>query len=410
MYDLEHACVPGRNGGLRAAWLVLGGLLAVGALIAVLALSGGGSGGSAVVNASVVAADGGEAMLFEVPGAPAGSKIRFGGLEKELTAGRVTFPLAEDSLRVGDNAVLVDVLKPGGDIESARIKLAVDYRIRVDTSPLQAGESKVDVVVSALPGSQVKLDGEEVALDAEGRAVKSYPLDVVRESKLGTIEHVVRYRITPPSGEAAVDELRTKIAVTLMQIDRPGLESITDKETIDIAGAVTKGTKVTIDGVEVEVKEGRFLKPYPLPGPKVYEPKVMAAAPGKVPLSMTLRIERVEDLAKAAAGFDADASLTYAKISQNPAIYKGQKVAFDGRVYNVRVEGGVSVLQMLVRKCPKGRSCSLWVTYPAATDVSSESWVRVLGTLDGVQQFRSEQDEVVTVPKLKATFLLPARL
>jgi len=361
------------------------------------------------VHASVVTIDTGEAMLFEVPGAPQGSKIRFGGQEKALTSARATFPLAADSLRVGDNAVLVDVIFPDGSTENARITLAVEYRVRVDISALQAGKASLDVVVTALPGTQVQLDGESLKLDAEGRGVKTYPIDTVEGSKNGNVEHVVRYRLQPPSGEVTVDELRTKIPVTMMQIDRPGLALVTDTQVLEVAGAVSKDTVVKIDDAEVAVQSGRFLHKLPLKEPGEYTPRVVAHAKGRAPVGVTLHVTRVADLRAAAEGFAADKSLTYARIVQNPSIYKGQKVAIEGRVYNVNVEGGRSVLQMLVRDCPSGNRCSLWVTYGAATDFMVDSWVRVLGTVEGQQQFRSESNEVVSVPKVEATYLLPAK-
>ena len=80
-----------------------------------------------------------------------------------------------------------------------------------------------------------------------------------------------------------------------------------------------------------------------------------------------------------------------------------------GRVYNVSVEAGRSALQMLVRECPKAQRCPMWVSYPAATDFTVDSWVRVLGVLQGEQQFRSETDEVKVVPKVEAAFLLPSK-
>ena len=100
----------------------------------------------------------------------------------------------------------------------------------------------------------------------------------------------------------------------------------------------------------------------------VFEPMLMATAEGKAPNIATVRVERVEELAVAAAGFEADASLSYAKIAQNPTIYTGQKAAFEGRVYNVAVEGGQSVLQVLARECPDGTRCPLWITYPASAE------------------------------------------
>jgi len=361
------------------------------------------------VQARVVAAESGdEAMQFEVAGAVAGAKIRFGGQERVLEAGRVTFPLAKDSLRVGDNVVLVDLLEPGGDVTSERITLAVDFRIRSDTSPLATDPPAIDVVVSAIPGSTVTLDGEALKLDAAGKGVKRYPVDVATQSNAGVIDHAVKYRVQPPTREATVGELVTKIPLSTLQIDRPGISVVTDKAEVEIAGAVAPGGKLTVDGTPVAVNAGRFLYRMALPNPQEYTPRVVASEPGKAPYGVSLQIRRVLDLAQEAQSFVVDPALTYARISQNTSIYKGQKAAFEGRVYNVTVQAGRSVIQMLARDCPEGGRCSLWVTYPAATDATVNSWIRVLGTLDGEQQFRSESNEVKTVPKVEATFILPA--
>ena len=45
---------------------------------------------------------------------------------------------------------------------------------------------------------------------------------------------------------------------------------------------------------------------------------------------------------------------------------------------------------MLVRDCPRGERCPLWVTYPAATELTVDTNVRVLGTVAGEQRYRIE--------------------
>ncbi len=361
------------------------------------------------VSAKIVSIDIGEALLFEVPSAPAGSKIRFGGQEKPLAAGRATFALAADSLRVGDNVVLADVVYPGGEVESTRITLAVSYRLWVDTAPLRADKSAVDVVMTALPGTHITLDGQEVKLDAEGRATREFPIDITAEAKAGVIDHVVHYRVQPPVGETVVDELHTQIPIAMMQLDRPGRDVVTDRESIEVAGAVGKDTVVAIDGTSIGVKDGRFLYRYPLPKAGTYKPRVVASAVGKVPMGIALQIRRVGSLEEAAEEFAPDRELTYAKLAPNPSIYRGQKISLEGRVYHTDPRGAESVIQMFARPCPSTQRCSVWVVDPAATEVAVDSWIRVLGTVDGEQQFRSEKNDVVTVPKLQARFVLPAK-
>lgn len=358
------------------------------------------------VRAGVVMMESGEGLRFEAPAAPAGSKIRFGGQEKSLEAGRATFLLAADSVRAGENVVMFDLLSPDGTTHSDTITLSVDFRIRVDTAPLQTAEPAIDVLVNALPGAAVTLDGKPLTLDAQGRGVRRYPIDPARANANGIVEHVVRYRVQPASGEATVDELRTKIPIASMQIDRPGLEAVTDKTSIEIAGAVSSYAQVSVDSQPVAVQAGRFLHRLSLPQVGAYRPKVIAQEKGKAPRAITLNIRRVADLKKEAVNFKADPSLTYARIAQNPAIYSGQKIALEGRVFNVNVQNGQSVLQVLVRECPSGTRCSVWVTYPFATDAVVDSWVRILGSIEGQQQFRSENNRVVTVPKITATYVL----
>jgi hypothetical protein len=347
-------------------------------------------------------------MLFEVPGAPPGSKLRFGGQEKELQAGRAHFPLGTDSLRVGRNVVRVEVIEPDGSVNPQEILLELQHRVILDTAPLSAGKASVDVVVVAVPGSKVMLDGEPLGLDAQGRGVRSDPIDVGDGNAAGSIEHHVKYRVEPPEGEPIVDELHTRIPIASLEIDRPGRSAVTDATEIDIAGEVGRNTAVTIDGRSVEVKDGRFVHRQRLGSLGTHRPVIVATARGKAPNRVELEIERVSDLAEAAKGFRADPAITYAKLAQNPAIYRGRDAAFEGRVYNVAVEDGQSVLQMLARDCPSGMRCPLWVTYPSATDFTIDSWVKVLGRVEGEQQFRSEKDEIRSVPKVAATFLLPA--
>ncbi len=361
------------------------------------------------VTAKIVTIDTGEALLFEVPTAPAGSKVRFGGQEKPLQAGRATFALAADSLRVGDNVVLADVVSPDGTSEPARITLAVFYRIWVDTAALRSDKSSLDVIVTALPGTRITLDGEDVKLDAEGRATRSYPIDVMTDAKAGMIDHVVHYRVQPPSGETVVDALHTQVPVAGLQVDRPGRQVVTAHESIDIAGEVGKDSQVTVDGVVVPVKDGRFRYRYPLPAPNTYKPRVVASAAGKAPMGVTLEIRRVESLASAEAEFGADRDITYAKLAPNPAIYRGQKIALEGRVYATDARGGEGVIQMFARPCPSSQRCSVWISDPTETEVKVDDWIRVLGIVEGEQQFRSEKNDVVTVPKIKASFILPAK-
>jgi hypothetical protein len=394
----------------RGLWLVLGavaaGVVALGAVAAFLLTRG------PEVSVRVVAAPlstgasglvGGEALEVEVPGSEPGTKVRFAGEERPLSAGRAQFPLRADALSLGDNALAVAVVDPGGSVDTATLHLLVDYRVRADLAALAAQPPGVDVVVDARPGAKVSLDGAPLALDTRGRGTKRY---LVPPQASSAFALRARYRIEPPGGAPVEGEVNVTLPVTSAQIDRPGPDVVTDQLLLEIAGAVEPTAEVVVAGSPVPVTDGRFLYRANLPEPGEYKLAVVARAPGKAPRVIDIRVRKVSDMTMAAATFKHDPALTYARIAQNPLIYRGQSVAFDGRVYNVEVQGGKSVLQMLALDCPGAARCPLWVEYPQATEATVDSWVRVLGSVAGEQQFRSKQGQVQTVPSVQAQYVL----
>lgn len=350
----------------------------------------------------VVQSDVGEALEVSVPDAAPGAKVRFLGVEQDLRGGVAQFPLAADALALGDNELAIGLVR-GGEVESAQVRLHVAYRARVDATALSREPPALDVVIEALPGSKVTLDGKPLPLDARGRGVRSYPIGAQSGSKLA---FEARYRIEPQEGAPTEGTLKASLPVTSVQIDRPGPNVTSDQASIEVAGEVETGAEITIDGQRVKVNGNRFLHRVKLPTTGQYTVRVLARSAGKAPRSLELSVTRVADLELAAAGFEADPALTYARIAQNPVIYRDQKVSFDGRVYNVEVKAGTSHLQLLVRDCPGSQRCPLWVELPQATDVTNDTWVRVLGTVAGEQQFRSERGQVHTVPSVRAQFVL----
>ncbi len=372
--DDEAPKLPGAS--TRGLWLgVLGGVvvLTIGILVT-LRLMGGPE-----LSVRVVRVASGDVLEVEVPGSRKGDKVRFAGLEQGITAGRLQFPLAADLLSPGDNELAVDVVSPDGHAERVNVALRVEYLLRTDLTPLMGSPPSVDVVVDALPGARVKLDGRVVALDAAGHGARRY---VVPPQAGATYDLSVSYRIEGPA-TPVLGQVSVNLPVTVLQIDKPGSDVVTDQALLEIAGGVEPGATVHIDGVAVPVHGDRFLRSAELTKPGKYTFDVIARAPGKAPRQVALRVHRVEDMALAAASFEADKTLNNARIGANPVIYRGQKVAFDGRIYNVEVQTGRSLLQVLVRGCPGAQRCPLWVEYAQPTDATVDTWVRVLGTVSG---------------------------
>jgi hypothetical protein len=389
-----------QSSAMRIVWLLVGAL-------SVLAVGGGVlawlSSRAPSLRVRVVTEVGTEQLEVEAPGATAGAKLRFLGVEQPLKAGVARFPLKADALTIGDNRLAIDLLRADGKVESSHVELKVAYRVRLETGKLAASNPEVEVVVDAVPGSKVLLDNTTLTLNEHGHGVRPYP---VAGQAGGELAFTARYHVEPPGERAEDGKVELTLPVASMQIDRPGPEVITDQVELEIAGAVEPGAAVDIDGVTVDVNDGRFLYRLKLPEPGSRRLTVIARAKGKAPRVAEINVQRVADLTLAAASFTPDPSLTYARIAQKPVIYRGQKAAFDGRVYNVEVDGGKSVLQMLVLDCPGQNRCPLWVEYPQATEATIDSWVRVLGVIAGEQQFRSKQGQVQTVPSMHAQYVL----
>jgi len=395
--DDEPLAPPVSNG--KGLWIALAAILlivAVGAFVA-LRMTRGPELSVRVVRMGAV-----ETLEVQVPGSAPGAKVRFAGTEQPLTAGRAQFALAADSLEIGDNELAIDVVSAAGDVEGAIVALRVEYRVRSDLAALALDPPGIDIVVDAAAGSKVTLDGAPLALDAGGHAVKRY---VVPPQTGANFVFAARYRIEGV-GSPAQGEINLTLPVTTMQLDKPGPDVVTDKPSIEIAGGVEPSATVHIGTTAVKVNGGRFLYLAELPSAGDHNFDVIARAPGKAPRQVPIQVKRVDDMGLAAASFEADKSLTYARIAPNAVIYRGQKVAFDGRVYNVEVQGGKSLLQLLVLDCPGTQRCPLWVEYSQATDATVDTWVRVLGTVSGEQQFKSKQGQIQNVPSVSAQYVL----
>ena len=362
------------------------------------------------VSVSVVTTATGDALRVEVPNASAEDRVRFGESERPVEVqsegiGFVTFPLQSDDLHVGGNSLEL-VLTRDGQSESVVTELQVAYRVRADLTGLVEAEPSIAIVVHAESGSEVLVEGSPVALDDEGRGQVRVAVAPADTHDPFTKEFSYRVRASG-ADDVAEGVVEVSLSRATLELDRPGAELITEERQLDIAGAAHPDAVVTVDGETVELVSGRFSTRIPLATVGTYNPAVIAREPSKAPRVVTPQIRRVEDLAKEAEAYEVDRTLNYARLLQNPSTFLGRRVSMEGRVYNVSVERGQSVLQLLVRDCPPTERCPLWVTYPAATAATVNDWVRVIGVIGGEQRFRSENGDVLTVPRLDARFVLP---
>lgn len=395
--------IPGLRKKSKVPW--------VGILIGLGLLVGIGAGGAwwmfgrgIELRAAIANSPEGEVLQVDVPGMAEGTKVRFQGREAVLEAGRATFVLAANDLQLGDNTLTVDVVSPDGSVEQGSVVLSVTYRVRADLNSLQSEPPTLRILVDAKPGSTVTIDERNVELDGTGHGFVDLPIDPQAEANV--YERSISYHVVV-DGEAATGTVETQVPFATLQVDRPGAVTVTDEARVELAGAAHPEATVTLEGTALQTTEGRFVSHLDLAEVGEKEFTLVARRPGRAPRARVLRVQRVEDLEAHAANFPVDESLTYARITQNPESYAGQSAAFVGRVYNVDVHQGKTVLQIVVRDCPRGQRCPMWVTFEGASSAENNSWVRVVGHIAGEQQFRSPNGQVLTVPRIDAMFVLP---
>lgn len=358
------------------------------------------------LRAEVATVEGEQALVVDLRSTAPGTKVRFQGREVPLASGRAVFPLAPDSLHLGENEVALDVVTPDGAVDSHHVVISLAYRVRADLGGLDDDPPVLRVVVDAKPGSSVSLDGEALALDATGRGTKSIPVEAATEGQ--SISHSTRYRIVPPGGVPVEGSIETRMPLAMLHLDRPGTSLVTDRAEVEIAGTVGPRATITVGDRTIATLEGRFFARWPLTAMGDQDVTLRVREPDKAPRREVIHLRRVPDLAAEAARYPVERDLDYARLAQNPGTYRGRHVAFEGFAYHVEVADGRSVLQILVRDCPGGQRCPLWVTYPAATDAVRSSWVRVVGEVAGEQQFRAANGgQILTVPRVDAAFVLP---
>ncbi|MFO0687003.1 MAG: hypothetical protein U0234_33370, partial [Sandaracinus sp.] len=407
--DVSLAGLPSprrRTRGWLVALLVLGVLLVGGVTVA--ALYHRLTQQRVDVTASVTSGASGEVLAVEVQRAPEGTHARFGTIDQVVTGTHVDLPLAADALHVGDNDVAIDIVLPDGAVETHHVTLTVEYRVRADLSTLGATPAAITVLVDAMPGSTVTLDATPLALDAQGHGSRAYPVATLTPDASGTITLTAHYTIAPPTGVPATSTLTARVGATPLHLDRPGDPAQTDQTAVIVAGTTQPGASVTVEGAAATVSsDGHFTFDAPLPAVGAREIHVTASMPQRAPATRVLHVERVPDLGRAAAAYPVDRTLSYERVAAAPASFTGQHVAMEGRIYNVDLQDGHGVLQMLARECPSGQRCPVWVTHPAVTEVAVEGWVRVVGVVGGEQQFRSQSGELRTVPRIDAVYVIP---
>lgn len=358
-------------------------------------------------------AAGQEVLRVELPGAATGTQVRFGANTAPVTEGHAELPLASDSLQLGDNPLAIEVLVPGAAPRTVNVTLTLEYRVRADLTPLASDAPAIHILIEALPGSTVLFNDAPLALDATGHGRGVIPFAALTPAEAGFLRARSDYTITreghpPVSGDAHT----SRIPISQLLLRSPLEGAITDQPNVTVQGRVAANARVRIEGQDLMADpQGAFRLVVPLPaagadGLSVVH--VRACQPGAAPIDAAIHVQRVADIRVAANAVDVDRSITYEQLVER-AEARGRTAAFEGQVYNVDVQDGRGILQMLTRPCAREDRCPLWVVYSPSNDIPTGTTVRVVGATTGPQQFRAENGDIRSVPRIEATHVVPTR-
>ncbi|MCG8555686.1 MAG: hypothetical protein MJD61_10435 [Proteobacteria bacterium] len=347
--------------------------------------------------------NGQEQLHVTVTNAAPGTRVRLDGQERELKGGRASFEAGLDTLRVGDNALKLDVTTAAGETRTHSHTLTVPHRVLVQLAPLASEQPALEVMVQARMGTKVSVAGKPLQLDSRGQVAYRHPVEAT-ETGDQEVQVNIPYELLLPDGSSVRGKVSRTIPRVSLEIERPDSEVWTDASHVMVVGSVGSATQVRVHDKPAQVRDGRFSLNYPLPQRGDYTLVVVARSSEAAPRHKTLKVHRVRDLRASAARYAADAKLGYAMLSKDPEGHRGEKVAFEGLVYNVDSREGTS-LQIHVGTCPVKGGCPLWVSYWSAKAIAPRSWVRVAGLASGVQPVRSDTAGLQSVPSVRAAFV-----
>ncbi|NUP12443.1 MAG: hypothetical protein HOW73_40880 [Polyangiaceae bacterium] len=364
------------------------------------------------LKAQVRATDGGAEVLdVTCASCPDGTTLALrGATETEVKGGRATLSL-ETPLQVGDNSMRVTIDRPGsGRDEVVTLPVRVAYRIRPDLTMLEADRPSIQIVVEAMSGATIELDGEEVQL-RDGRAVKT--VDVSKEvtgvsSDTATqLSRRISFVVRPPDAPEEKGVVAVSVPVLPLTIEAPGRSIITEKQTFLLAGRSSPGAEIVVAGRSLgTMKDGAFSQTMNVSSVGATEIEVRAKMPGHAPRLVRVGVERVTSLESSIDSFSKRSPLDYAAVVADLNGSSNKPVALAGEVIDMRTQDGITT--MIVRVAPPAcRSTSCLVRLvQGRTDLGVDrgAKIRAYGVVAG-----SIAHEGATIPDVDVAFAIVDR-
>jgi hypothetical protein len=363
------------------------------------------------IEAQVRAADGGNEVLDLVcSSCPDGTNVSWRGNDATFKSGRATLTLPAP-LPIGDSTIKVAVDRPGnGRDEELKIPARVAYRIRPDLSTLEADAPSLQVVIEAMEGAQIVLDGEAVNL-RDGRAVKT--IDVRKDvsgpdgDPAAQLTRKIAFTVKPPDGDEEKGVVAVAVPIVPLVVEAPGRATVTDKPNFYLQGRTTPGAEIVVAGRSIGVsRDGTFSQTMNVSSVGATEIEVRAKMAGRAPRMVRVGVERVADLRSAVKTFEKRGPITVNEATTSPAEARGKAIVLTGEVLEASAVAGITSLIVRPTRPSCGDGCVVRLVQGRADlGYSRGSIVRAFGFVNG-----SISHGGATIPDVDVAFSIEERL
>ena len=353
-------------------------------------------------------ADGAEQLDLTCAACDDGSIARLDAASAPFSGHHATLPLSRP-LKVGENPLTLTLVDPRGKQSFVDISVPVAFRVRGDTTGLEAPVPELRVLVSAVAGSTVTVDSKAVALgpDGEGKLTIDVSAEVTGlDPNVKPLERRVPYVVTPPSGSAQSGTVTLQAGITPLVIDAPGAAVVLDSSNFVLAGRTAKAGALTVGDRPITVDPtGRFAQMMNVSAPGETTIVIRATSKDTAPRLFPLRVKRVDSLAHEAERVRLRATSNYAAIADQAESKRGWAVTLEGTVIDARTENYNTVVVMDVRSGCTHAPCLARITYGAPYSLSRGDKLSAFGEVAGlVDGPRSG----TRIPDVHADFLIKA--
>jgi hypothetical protein len=353
-------------------------------------------------------ADGSEKLELTCAACEDGSVARLDAAAATFTGKHASLPLSRP-LKVGENPMTITLVSARGKQSFVDISVPVAFRVRGDTSGLDAPTPELRVLVSALPGSAVTVDGRPLPLNAAGEG--SYAIDVSAlvtgfDASTKSLERTVPYAVTPPNSVTQEGTVTLQSGITPLVIDAPGPAVVLEASNFVLAGRTAKAGALTVGDRPITVDPtGRFAQMMNVSAPGETTIVLRATSKDSAPRLFPLRVRRVDSLAREADRLRPRATSNYAAIAEQTETKRGWAVAFDGTVVDARTENYSTIAVMDVQGGCARPPCLARISYGAPFSLARGDKFSAFGAVDGVVDGPRTGSKI---PQIRADFLLKA--